>query len=33
MNILLDVLPSSVKIDGEVYPINTDFKILILDMH
>lgn len=30
MNMLIDVLPESVKIDGEEYKINTDFRISIL---
>lgn len=30
MNMLIDVLPESVEIDGEEYKINTDFRISIL---
>ena len=30
MNILIDLLPEYVKIDGEKYPINTDFRVSIL---
>src|SRR5690606_2793773 len=30
MNILIDLLPEHVEIDGKKYPINTDFRISIL---
>lgn len=30
MNILIDLLPEYVEIDGKKYPINTDFRISIL---